>query len=169
MHASYLDPLVLSAVLPGEPVFVAKQELLPQVFAGPLLRRLGVLFVQRGDPESGVAHADVAEALGRRGRLLVFFPEGTFGREPGLLPFRLGAFVVAADAGLRVVPAGLRGTRSILRSGHWFPLQGRVRLEIGPPIEPPEPGFAGALALRKAARASILERCGEPDLGDGED
>ncbi|MGI9304941.1 MAG: AMP-binding protein [Gammaproteobacteria bacterium] len=166
-HVSYLDSFVLAAVLPGEPVFVAKQELMPQLFAGTLLRRLGVVFVEREDPEAGVADTRaVAKAAGARG-LLVFFPEGTFTREPGLLPFRLGAFIVASNAQRPVVPAGIRGTRSILRSGYWFPRKGEVHVEIGPSIGPTESGFAGALRLRDAARAEILKRCGEPDLAEG--
>jgi hypothetical protein len=50
-------------------------------------------------------------------RSLVFFPEGTFTRMPGLLPFHMGAFVAAAEAGVPVVPVTIRGTRSLLRAG----------------------------------------------------
>ena len=39
---------------------------------------------------------------------------------PGLLPFRMGAFVIAAQAGVPVVPVTLRGTRSVLRDGQWL-------------------------------------------------
>ncbi|MDJ0972407.1 MAG: AMP-binding protein [Kiloniellales bacterium] len=162
-HASYLDPLVMATVLPGEPVFVAKRELEPQFFAGSLLRGLGVLFVERHAPEAGVADTQEILALAKARQLLVLYPEGTFGRGAGLLPFRLGAFVVAAEAGLPVVPATIRGTRSILRDSDWFPRRGRVELEIGPAIEPPGQGFDAALELRKAARAWILAHCGEPD------
>ncbi len=162
-HASYLNPLVMATVLPGEPVFVAKRELEPQFFAGSLLRGLGVLFVERHAPEAGVADTQEILALAKARRLLVLYPEGTFGRGAGLLPFRLGAFVVAAEAGLPVVPATIRGTRSILRDSDWFPRRGRVELEIGPAIEPPGQGFDAALELRKAARAWILAHCGEPD------
>lgn len=165
-HASYLDPLVFTAVLPNEPVFVAKQELAPQFFAGTLLRRLGVLFVERWDPKGSVADTRAVTEAARTRRLLVVFPEGTFTRESGLLPFRLGAFIAATDAQRPVVPAGIRGTRSLLRGDHWFPRRGRVELEIGPPIEPSEPGFAGALRLRAAARTEVLKRCGEPDVGE---
>ncbi|MDJ0945536.1 MAG: AMP-binding protein [Kiloniellales bacterium] len=168
-HASYLDPPVMATALPGEPVFVAKRELEPQLFAGSLLRRLGVLFVERQAPDAGVADTQEILALARYRRLLVVYPEGTFGRGAGLLPFRLGAFVVAAEAGLPVVPAAIRGTRSILRDSDWFPRRGRVELEIGPAIEPPGRGFDAALELRTAARDWILAHCGEPDAepGDG--
>src|SRR6185437_6069356 len=48
-HSSYMDVLVLAAVLPGEPAIVAKRELASQLVAGPLLRRLGIPFVERYD------------------------------------------------------------------------------------------------------------------------
>ncbi|MDJ0611025.1 MAG: AMP-binding protein [Kiloniellales bacterium] len=167
-HASYLDPMIMATLLPGAPVFVAKQELAPQFFAGNLLRRLGVLFVERWSPERGVADAQEAADLARGERLLVFYPEGTFKREPGLLPFRLGAFVVAAESSLPVVPAALRGTRSLLRGDGWFPRRGRVTLEFGPAIEASGESFDAALELRAKARAWVLAHCGEPDL-DRED
>src|SRR5262249_22588619 len=44
-HSSYMDVLTVAAVLPGAPTYVAKKELAEQIFAGPLLRRLGVLFL----------------------------------------------------------------------------------------------------------------------------
>ena len=124
-HASYLDGLVLAAVTPGEPAFIAKKELESQFFAGPFLRRLGALFVDRADPEGGVENVNKALEAAQAGRMLVFLPEGTFTRAPGLLPFRLGAFVIAARQHLSILPLTLRGTRSILRSDQWFPRRGR--------------------------------------------
>ena len=44
-----MDAVIVAAVLPGEPAYVVKKELAGQIFAGPLLRRLGVLFLERFD------------------------------------------------------------------------------------------------------------------------
>ena len=46
---------------------------------------------------------------------------------PGLQAFHMGAFVVAARAGVPVVPVGVQGTRAILRAGQWFPRRGMSR------------------------------------------
>ena len=165
-HASYFDAVVLAAALPGALSFVAKAELAPQVVAGLFLRRIGTLFVERWTPERGVQ--DTREAVNRasQGARLVFFPEGTLTRRPGLGEFRLGAFVTAAEAGVPVVPVTIRGTRSILRGGQWFPRHGSASLEISAPIRPEDRGFEAALRLRDVARAEILARCGEPDLAE---
>jgi 1-acyl-sn-glycerol-3-phosphate acyltransferase len=166
-HASYFDGLVLAAVIPGEPAFIAKKELEPQFFAGPFLRRLGALFVDRTDPEGGVENVNKALEAAQAGRMLVFLPEGTFTRAPGLLPFRLGAFVITARQQLSILPLTLGGTRSILRSDQWFPRRGAVTVKVGPLFSADGSDFAAAVRLRDKVRAEILATCDEPDVGEG--
>ena len=232
-HASYLDGPVLLAALPVPVGYVVKGELEGNRLLAPLLRALGAEFVHRLDHERSVA--DVAALTDRleRGDTLGFFPEGTLHRMPGLLPFRLGAFSVAAAGEVVVVPVTMVGSRSALRDGQWIPRPGTISVRVGSPIAPaapssgeasdqrgldsrtarrgaapadngspaqesargapahglvagpraasgrrrrdePEgtdadPADAGmwhrAVRLRDAARAVILEQCGEPDLG----
>ena len=94
------------------------------------------------------------------------FPEGTFRRMPGLLPFRMGAFVIAAQAGAPVLPVTLRGTRSALREGHWFFRRTMLSVAFSAPIAPSGGDWNAAIDLRDRARAEILRLCGEPDLGE---
>ena len=163
-HASYVDAIVVAAVLPGEPAYLVKRELSSQLFAGPLLRRLGMLFVDRYDLTGGLADTAAATTLAREGRILVVFPEGTFTRQAGLLEFFTGAFKIASEAGLSVYPGVLRGTRSMLRSDQWFPRWGRVDVEILDAFAPYGTDFSSVLRLRDAVREAVLARCGEPDL-----
>jgi 1-acyl-sn-glycerol-3-phosphate acyltransferase len=164
-HSSYMDPLVLAAVLPGEPAFVGKKEFAKQLVAGTLMRRVGALFVERYDLAGGLADTAAATDVGRQGRSIVFFPEGTFTRRMGLSEFFLGAFKVASDAGLPVYPGVIRGTRTMLRGGQWLPRWTPIEIEIADPIKPSGTDFSSVLQLRDKARAAMLERCGEPDLG----
>ena len=166
-HSSYLDGMALAAVLRNPLTFVAKKELADNVLAGTFLRRLGAVFVERFRPDGGVEDAEAMVAAARTEERLLFFPEGTFTRMPGLLAFRLGAFSTAAQAGLPVVTVTMRGTRSALRGGQWFPRRAAITIEIGPAIAPEGEDFSAAVRLRDAARAAILARCGEPDLIDG--
>jgi 1-acyl-sn-glycerol-3-phosphate acyltransferase len=69
------------------------------------------------DGARGVEDTHELEARARRGESLLFFPEGTFRRMPGLRDFRMGAFIAAAQAGVPVVPVAIHGTRSMLRAG----------------------------------------------------
>ena len=165
-HSSYSDALVLSASLIGEPVFIAKAELSEQLVAGPFLRRLGVLFAERRSTEAGVEEAQDYAAKAREGQQLVFFPEATFFRNPGLLPFRMGAFSVACTSGLPVIPIAISGTRSLLRGEQWFPRRGKVSVRISKPVTPDGDDFAAAIRLRDAVRSTILAHCGEPDMSE---
>jgi 1-acyl-sn-glycerol-3-phosphate acyltransferase len=165
-HSSYMDSLVLAAVLPGQPAIVAKRELSRQFIAGALLRRLGIPFVERYDVTDSLADSEALTVLARQGRTLVFFPEGTFTRRAGLSGFFLGAFKVAAEANLPILPGVIRGTRSMLRGDQWFPRQAVVRVEIGEPVMPSGTDFSSVLQLRDAVRNIMLSRCEEPDLGE---
>jgi 1-acyl-sn-glycerol-3-phosphate acyltransferase len=166
-HSSYLDVLVLAAVLPGTS-FVAKRELANVSIARFFLRRLGTEFVERFDRQRGAEDTERLVEAAQHGRSLVMFPEGTFGRAAGLRPFRMGAFVVAAQTHTPIVPVALRGTRSILRAGSWLPRWGAVSVSIGQPIAPRGGDWSAALALRDAVRRELLARCGEPDLAPSE-
>jgi 1-acyl-sn-glycerol-3-phosphate acyltransferase len=163
-HSSYVDVFFLAAFIPGEPVFAAKKELGRQRLAGPFLRRLGAVFVDRYDVSASVADAETFGRLARDGRVLVFFPEGTFTRRPGLSEFYLGAFKIAAEAGKPVVPGILRGTRAMMRGDQWFPRRTPISLSLGEPILPGGTDFASVVGLRDASRAVILAGCGEPDI-----
>jgi 1-acyl-sn-glycerol-3-phosphate acyltransferase len=163
-HASYLDGIILTAVLAPGFAYVAKREFLTQFIARVFLRAIGAEFVERFEAGRGVEDAARLTACLRAGATLLVFPEGGFRRAPGLLPFRLGAFVAAGDAGVRVVPCALRGTRGVLRAGSWWPRRGAITLTVGAPLTAHGTDFRAALQLRDAARAAVLRDCGEPDL-----
>lgn len=130
------------------------------------MRRLGIPFVERYDVTGSLQDAEALTELARKGRVLVFFPEGTFTRRAGLSGFYRGAFKVAAEHGLAILPGAIRGTRSMLRADPWFPRHVPLSIEIGEPIAPSGLGFESILRLRDAVRFSMLARCGEPDLGE---
>ena len=76
----------------------------------------------------------------------------------------MGAFVVAAQTGVPLLPVTIRGARSVLRDGSWFARRGAIVVTIAPPLAPSGSDWNAAVALRDAARAEILRHCGEPDL-----
>ena len=166
-HSSYADGVVLVAALPRRAGFVAKRELLAQPIARIYLARMDAEFVERFAAHQSVEDAARLQAQVKTGRALMFFPEGTFTVVAGLRPFRLGAFVAAANAGVPVVPIAINGTRRLLPGERWWPTRSAVRVVIGAPIAaPPDASdpFTAAIALRDAARAHILAYCGESDL-----
>ncbi len=164
-HSSYADALAVAAALTGEPAFAAKMELRDQFIAGPFLRRLGVYFVDRYDAAASRTDTEAMIGMAREGRPIVFFPEGTFNRRSGLTGFYLGAFKVASEAGLSVVPGVITGTRAMLRADQWLPRWAAIGVSFHDPVPPAGKDFASVVQLRDKARSVIAAQCKEPDLG----
>lgn len=171
-HASYLDSFVMAAALREPFGFVAKAEFSKHLLTRLPLERLHGEFVERFDTAKSVDDAAHLTTVLKNGKRLLFFAESTFTRIPGLQPFHLGAFKTAADAGVPVVPIAIRGSRSILRDGSWFPRHGSITVTIGEMIDPvktteeadKEKSWEQVIIMRDRARDFILRHCGEPDL-----
>jgi 1-acyl-sn-glycerol-3-phosphate acyltransferase len=114
-HVSYLDPLVVSSVVPC--LSVAKGETRNWPIIGPGLVGLGVLFVKRGDARSGALVLRGALRALRRGTAVLNFPEGTTSDGASVGPFRPGVFGLARLAGVPVVPARIMYDDTRV---HWF-------------------------------------------------
>ncbi len=165
-HASYLDGIILTAVLPPQFTFVIKREITRVPFAGFLLRRVGSQFVERFDHQRSALDARRIMQMAANGSSLAFFPEGTFRLEPGLQRFRNGAFAVAKRSNLQLVPVIIRGSRDILPARQLLPTPGRLEVIIKPAIGP-EHADASTGGLLNACRDSILEDLNEPDTLGG--
>jgi 1-acyl-sn-glycerol-3-phosphate acyltransferase len=165
-HCSYFDALVLCAVLPPSAAysFVAKREFVEQPVIHAFLRALGTLFVERFEATKSLEDVDGIVAALEQGEKVVIFPEGTFSREAGLKPFRMGAFVAAVRAGVPVRVSGLRGTRAVLRDRTWMPRRGPMSFEFGPLLLPVGGDWVAAVRLRERTRQEMLRLCGEHDL-----
>jgi len=166
-HFSYLDGPLLAAFLDPEFDFVATRQLLAERFKRALLERLGVRFVDPRDPRAGIADLADLAAAARAGRSLAIFPEGHLSAEPGLRPFHLGAFRVAAQVGAEVVPVAIRGSRGVLAPYTWFPRRGALEIAVLPPLVRAGGDWAAAVDLRDRARGAIAGSCGEPAHSSG--
>jgi 1-acyl-sn-glycerol-3-phosphate acyltransferase len=160
-HSSYLDGVVMKAVLPPRFGFVVKREAASTPVLGLLLRRIGAEFVDRHSASGRQRAARRVMKRAAAGHSLVFFPEGTFDAQPGLKRFKIGAFVAATRSNAPVVPAVIHGARRALPGDSKVPRPGRILVELLQPIgghgETPE-------ALREESRRMILARLDEPDL-----
>ena len=170
-HASYLDAYAILAVLPEPVRFTAKKELLEKWYNRIPLKHIRTEFLDRFQTSKSIESTRRLSSILKAGNALMFFVEGTFTRIPGLRPFLLGAFKVAAETETPVIPVAIRGTRSILRSGSWYPHYGSIDINIGEAIDPKD--IAGAsemdtwhisIELRDRSRDHIARHCGEPDL-----
>jgi 1-acyl-sn-glycerol-3-phosphate acyltransferase len=163
-HASYLDGVIMIAVLPPRFGFVIKKEMDRVPLASLLLRRIGSEFVDRANRHRGGMDARRMLRRASSGQSFVFFPEGTFSKEVGLLPFHTGAFATAVRAGIPVVPTVVKGARQALRWNAIVPTPMRITVEFTPALRAESGGREAAIALREAARGKILAKLDEPDL-----
>jgi 1-acyl-sn-glycerol-3-phosphate acyltransferase len=161
-HASYIDSIVLMASIPTDFRFVAKRRLADYPLIGTVIRRAGHATIEKATVAQQLSGADTLARLLRDGRQLLVFPEGTFFRRPGLLPFRLGAFKAAVETGRPIVPIALRGTRHILPADTWMFRRGRIEVTVGAPLIPKAQGWQEMVRLRDEARITIAQGSGEP-------
>lgn len=165
-HASYLDGIILTAVLPPRFTFVIKREMTRVPLVHFLLRRIGSQFVERFDTKRGATDARRILGLAEMKQDLAFFPEGTFRPEPGLRRFQNGAFAAAARGGVPLIPVVIRGSRAMLPAHHWLPRPGRLEVIVKPAVR--HDGADDVVqSLKAACRQSILEDLLEPDLAGG--
>ncbi|HYG69751.1 MAG TPA: lysophospholipid acyltransferase family protein [Anaeromyxobacteraceae bacterium] len=162
-HLSYLDPIALGALVPCVPI--SKAELSRWPVFGPVARRLGVLFVDRGDRLSGVRVMRAAERALEQGIPVLNFPEGTTTTGAnGVLAFRRGLFGLARRARVPVVPVALRYEPGSLAwvgdatfAPHYLRLaaleRSTVHVRFGAPV--PSLAHPGAAELAEAVRARI--------------
>ncbi len=133
-HQSQLDVLVLAKLLRGGFTGVAKKELADTPGFGLAFRLADVAFVDRSDPAQARRALEPAVERLRRGISLVIAPEGTRSVTPTLGPFKKGAFHVAVQAGVPIVPIVLRNTGELMWRGATTVSPGVVQVRVLPPV-----------------------------------
>jgi 1-acyl-sn-glycerol-3-phosphate acyltransferase len=153
-HQSVLDILLLSRV-PREMKWVAKEELFKVPWLGWMFRISGDIPVKRGDAESGGEAIGKAKAYLARGMNVMLFPEGTRSTKGKMLPFKSGAFRLAVEAGVPVLPIAVSGTaHGMPKGGIWVrPCRGTAR--ILEPVPTAGLGLDDVNRLRDLVKARI--------------
>jgi 1-acyl-sn-glycerol-3-phosphate acyltransferase len=134
-HESWFDVFVLAAHIPGRYRFVAKKELEKIPIFGPAIMMCGHITVDRGDRSAAIESLEqAAQQIRSDNSTIVLFPEGTRTRTGDLQKFKKGAFVLAIQARVPIVPVAIRGTRAIMPKGAWRIRPGPIDITIGEPI-----------------------------------
>ena len=166
-HSSFVDTLVMTAVLPSTVRFVAKGDVAKMPLFGALARRSGQFMFDRDDPQARVRQEQEVEVALRRGESVAIYPEGTFTARTGIRPFQLGAFKAAVNAQGAVCPVAIRGARQILRDKTHLPRPGKLTVTFGPVVTPNLNGgddWHEIVRLRDETRSIISRNSGEPLL-----
>lgn len=158
-HPTDMDPLLLLAAMRQPMWLTAKSRVLTGVL-GTLAERLGVVAVE-ADLESSLVSYEQMNSLLARGESIHIFAEGERRHTPGIYPFRLGAFKLAASAGVPIVPLVLRGSRDVMQGRPYRPAA--LEVEVLPPVwincDPSD--LAGLAKARAEVRQMFSDASGE--------
>ncbi|MEV6361939.1 HAD-IB family hydrolase [Nocardia asteroides] len=134
-HQSQFDVIIVPKVLDGAVTGIGKKELATNPLFGPLMRFVGVTFIDRTDTaRAKAALAPVVSTL-RDGLSIAVAPEGTRSFTPGVGPFKKGAFHIAIQAGVPVIPVVIRNAGEIAWRDSPIARSGVVDVAILPPID----------------------------------
>jgi 1-acyl-sn-glycerol-3-phosphate acyltransferase len=136
-HQSLYDIPVLFFVIGPNVRMVTKKELFRVPVFGGALEAAGFISIDRSDRDRAIRSLDEARALLAGGTHVWIAPEGTRSRTGQLLPFKKGAFYLAFEAGLPILPVTLKGTRDVLAAKGVLSTPGaHVAVTIHPKIDP---------------------------------
>ena len=161
-HQSHYDILVLYGWLGIEIKWVMKKELRSVPVFGYAGEKGGNIYIDRSSPEAMKIALEGARSRIVKGTSVIMLPEGTRSRTGELGEFKMGAFVIARELGLPVLPVTISGTRRIFppRSRDLFP--GTARMTIHPPIDVSAYDESSLDGLRERARSAILAGLDDP-------
>ena len=158
-HQSMFDVWLIYGWLPVIFKWLMKAELRKVPFIGTGCKAAGHIFVERRHAKASMESLHQVEQQLKGGICTVIFPEGTRTEDGQVGRFKRGAFQIALDLGLPVIPLSLSGCYEIMPKGRYFARIHRSHMHIGKPIDlkqfaDPDEAIA---AVREAVIAGIKE------------
>jgi 1-acyl-sn-glycerol-3-phosphate acyltransferase len=131
-HGSFADPLLVAVGLPRQVRFLARRTLFASRLFGAFIRAYNAFPVERGSADLRALRAGIRVLSGGAG--LVVFPEATRTPDGRIRTFKPGFALMAARAGVPVVPVGLVGNYEAWPRRRRLPRPGRVHVAYGEPV-----------------------------------
>jgi len=166
-HQSQYDIFVLYGWLGVDFKWVMKGELRKVPGLGAACDRLGHIFIDRSNHRAAVATLEAAQERIVDGTSVIFFPEGTRSRDGKLKLFKKGAFRMALDLGLPILPLTVTGTRDVLPAGTIDLMPGSARLVFHPPVDTDGCGVEDVQRLIAETREAIASALPEEEVSSG--
>ncbi len=161
-HASYVDSLVLLAILPPGTLFIGKKELLKAPIISSLMKKLKFITVDRWDFVKSLEDVQYIQQMLAAQHAILIFPEGTFTYASGLRSFKTGAFQLSVDTQTPICPIAIQNTRKLLRDGSSLLRPQSIIITVCEPIVPQGNDWQEIVRLRSKTRQIIAQHCNEP-------
>jgi 1-acyl-sn-glycerol-3-phosphate acyltransferase len=154
-HQGNFDILALCNAIPRQFAWIAKEELFAIPVFGHSMLRGGYIPLDRSDGRSAMKSIEAAAAKIRSGRSVVIFPEGTRTADGALLPFKWGGFLLAAKAGVPIVPLTINGSAAVNPCKRLELYPGTITIRFADPIPTAEGDAARSEQLMEQVRTAI--------------
>lgn len=168
-HLSNMDIMVCFVAVPVPVRYLAKKELFRIPLLAQAMRAIGIVEVDRQHRGAATIYSVNRQSrmVTERGLSLIIYPEGTRSRQGVLQPFKKGAFTIAVESGLPVLPVTVHGTHQVWRPGSPWIRRGTVTVVIDEPIETAGMTRSDVSSLRDRVHAQVaghLAQLGEREL-----
>ena len=134
-HQSMFDVWLIYGWLPVIFKWLMKAELRRVPFVGIACKAAGHIFVDRKNPKAAMESMENIKKQLKDGVCTVIFPEGTRTKDGQVGRFKRGAFQIALDLKLPIIPISLSGCYDVLPKGKPFVYRRPVRMYVGKPID----------------------------------
>jgi putative phosphoserine phosphatase/1-acylglycerol-3-phosphate O-acyltransferase len=136
-HQSKADVIIVSKLIRRDIAGIGKQEIKKETpILGMVLELGGVIFIDRGDAKSAIqSMSPLVDAMRKEGKSVVLAPEGTRTVSPKMAPFKKGAFHLAMQAGVPMVPIVIHNAGDVAPKGDFVFRSATVEVEVLPPVD----------------------------------
>lgn len=167
-HQSATDALIISRLLRRDFTGVAKTEMKSNPLVGTVLRAVGTVFIDRSDREKAIeALAPAVDSL-RSGVSFAIAPEGSRSSSYKLGPFKKGAFHIAMQAGVPIVPIVIANSSDSLPKAGFFIRPAKIDVTVLPPVATKDWSLDAIDSHIDSIRGKYLEVLGQPTKSDVE-
>lgn len=135
-HQSKADVVILAKLIRKDMGGVGKQEIKKIPVLGKLMEWAGTVFIDRKNAANAIlAMAPLVDAIRKDGKSICIAPEGTRTLSPKLGPFKKGAFHLAMQAGVPIVPIVIHNAGDVAPKNEFVMRAATVRVDVLPPID----------------------------------
>ena len=165
-HQSKADVIILAKLLRRDIAGVGKQEIKKETpILGKVLELGGVVFIDRANAKSAIhSMAPLVNAMKNEGKSVVLAPEGTRTISPTLAPFKKGAFHLAMQAGVPIVPIVIRNAGDVAPKGDFVYRSATVDVEVLPPVDTSQWSVANLNEHVLEVRNMFARALGQPEV-----
>ncbi|WP_234178525.1 MULTISPECIES: HAD-IB family hydrolase [Sphingopyxis] len=163
-HQSKADVMILAKLIRRDMGGVGKKEIKEIPILGKLMEWGGTVFVDRADGKSAIkAMEPLVEAIQKEGKSICIAPEGTRSLTPKLEPFKKGAFHLAMQAGVPIVPIVIHNATDVAPKNEFVMRPATVRVTVLPPVDTSEWQVKTLNTHVRDVRNMFLRTLGQPE------